>query len=200
MTRVCIECSGPFFCKERCRKCYGRVYYRRNARKILDGNKRWRDRNLDKVKAGEKKRYEKNGEAMRAAQRKRSEMRRAENNEYARRYRTLNAEKVHAAISKWVKSHPDRMAEYTATRRARKRVALGSHTQAEWEAVCKKQGGRCARCHQEKPLTRDHIVPLSKGGSDYIINIQGLCKSCNSSKRAALVRGTQVSIFDRIPA
>ena len=39
-------------------------------------------------------------------------------------------------------------------------------------------------CQQIKPLTVDHVVPISKGGSNDISNIQPLCCNCNSKKNA----------------
>ncbi|QZT61298.1 HNH endonuclease [Mycolicibacterium austroafricanum] len=33
-----------------------------------------------------------------------------------------------------------------------------------------------------KPLTKDHMVPLSRGGSDSIDNIVGACVECNTRK------------------
>ena len=52
----------------------------------------------------------------------------------------------------------------------------------EWEAICHIFGNKCLRCQQAKPLTLDHIVPLSKGGENTIYNVQPLCKICNLMK------------------
>ena len=74
---------------------------------------------------------------------------------------------------------------YVNRRRARLAEAEGSHTVEEWEALCAEYGYRCAACGKDGPMTRDHVQPLSKGGSDYISNIQPLCHSCNCKKLAS---------------
>ncbi len=43
---------------------------------------------------------------------------------------------------------------------------------------------KCRQCGAEKNLTIDHIVPLAKGGTNELNNLQILCRSCNSKKGA----------------
>ena len=49
-------------------------------------------------------------------------------------------------------------------------------------AVWRRDGGRCARCGSRENLEYDHIVPLSKGGSNTARNIELLCQRCNREK------------------
>lgn len=83
---------------------------------------------------------------------------------------------------RYAKNHPELIAHLKARRYARKKNAEGSHTLQEWEDLIIKFDNKCAFCKQAKKLTKDHIIPLSKGGSDFITNIQPLCKNCNSKK------------------
>ena len=49
----------------------------------------------------------------------------------------------------------------------------------------KRDNYRCRECgatNKETTLEIDHIVPVSKGGSNNITNLQTLCKKCNRSK------------------
>lgn len=47
--------------------------------------------------------------------------------------------------------------------------------------VLRRDGYTCQICGQEGN-TVDHIVPLSKGGTDNLDNLQCACKRCNYSK------------------
>jgi len=69
-----------------------------------------------------------------------------------------------------------------AKRRALAATAIGTHTQSEWDRILRKSHWVCAKCKSAKPLTKDHILPLSRGGSNMADNLQPLCKHCNSSK------------------
>jgi len=49
-------------------------------------------------------------------------------------------------------------------------------------AVWRRDQGRCARCRSRENLEYDHIVPVSKGGSNTVRNVELLCESCNRQK------------------
>jgi 5-methylcytosine-specific restriction enzyme A len=42
----------------------------------------------------------------------------------------------------------------------------------------------CSACGSTTDLTGDHRIPLSKGGTSTLENIEVLCRSCNSAKGA----------------
>jgi 5-methylcytosine-specific restriction endonuclease McrA len=58
----------------------------------------------------------------------------------------------------------------------------GTFTRQEWNMLCARYDHCCLACGASAPLTVDHVIPLSKGGTNMIENIQPLCRPCNSSK------------------
>jgi HNH endonuclease len=77
---------------------------------------------------------------------------------------------------------------YAAERRQRENDAIGCHSEAEWVHLLERYQFKCLRCGISAQdtryghLTKDHVIPLAKGGTDYISNIQPLCGRCNSWK------------------
>jgi 5-methylcytosine-specific restriction enzyme A len=51
------------------------------------------------------------------------------------------------------------------------------------EYVFQRDNHQCQSCGRSSKLTIDHIIPLAKGGSNDISNLQTLCTSCNSQKK-----------------
>jgi 5-methylcytosine-specific restriction endonuclease McrA len=80
-------------------------------------------------------------------------------------------------------------ATYKARRKERLKAAkaLGRHTQAQWEALVAFCGGLCVQCGRPEAgnlfICKDHILPVARGGSDAIDNLQPMCTSCNPGKR-----------------
>lgn len=101
------------------------------------------------------------------------------NLEQRRRYYANNRSKA----LRWAKAAKKR-------RRARKHNVLSTFTPSDWRTLC----SRSMHCHwckrpfnkQRRP-THDHVIPLSKGGTDTLQNSCCACRSCNVKKQAKLV-------------
>jgi 5-methylcytosine-specific restriction endonuclease McrA len=73
-----------------------------------------------------------------------------------------------------------------------KRALTRVRQEASWERepipddvklfVWQRDRGCCVKCESNKNLEYDHIIPVSKGGSNTARNIQLLCQNCNRSK------------------
>ena len=53
-------------------------------------------------------------------------------------------------------------------------------------AVWTRDRGKCVQCESRERLEYDHIIPISKGGSNTERNVQLLCEKCNRSKGATI--------------
>lgn len=89
---------------------------------------------------------------------------------------------ISEASKKWNGENRSLKNVHEANHRARVKSAEGDFTLKEWQVLCDQYFQVCLRCLKSRPLTKDHVVPLSKGGVNWITNIQPLCKECNSAK------------------
>lgn len=173
-----------FTCKA-CMNAYQKAYRDANPdkrAKFYALTKEWVDKNREEINA-----YHREYAKANPDQAKRSKRKWLDKNlkKMAAYYRVYN-KKRKAIDPEYVKTKR----EYCRTRTLRRRQVGGSHTIGEWEALKAATGNKCLCCGvsgDEVALTRDHVVPLSKGGTDDISNIQPLCASCNSKKRARTI-------------
>jgi 5-methylcytosine-specific restriction endonuclease McrA len=52
----------------------------------------------------------------------------------------------------------------------------------------------CAGCFPSHELTREHIVPLSRGGRDHWMNVVTACRGCNHHKGSRLPQEAKLDL------
>ena len=108
------------------------------------------------------------------------------------RWRDRDPQRHRVKNAKWRRDNPAVVNFMNRRREHQQKGAAGSHTFQEWEELKAHFHYTCPGCGRSEPqikLTEDHIIPISKGGTEDISNIQPLCTECNSRK------GTKVVAF-----
>ena len=182
---------------------YHKKYYPKNREKLLEYYKKWReenkeyknlkDREYNSRKRQDEKWVEKERKRGREYYRKRAKLDPGfANRQFKERYRNdpeFNLKKRRYAV-KYAKKHKEKKMVWVNNYSARKRNAEGSFTTDEWEKLLEKNNHSCIFCGTKERLSIDHIIPLSKNGTNYIWNIQPLCRSCNSKKSNKVLLNT----------
>lgn len=96
------------------------------------------------------------------------------------RYRE-NADRRKSIVAAYRRAHPDRCALHKRRYRARRRAADGFCSREQLEARIEFYGARCYLCREPFEAI-DHVIPVSRGGSEWPANLRPVCKSCNSRK------------------
>ncbi len=111
--------------------------------------------------------------------------RQAQKQAYMAQYRVQPGarERANALRRLRYRQNPERVKAYV---RAKRKGYVIGHTAAEWRELLGRYKHRCAYCGVAgKRLTKDHVIPISKGDPftvDRIENIVPACRSCNSRK------------------
>lgn len=108
-----------------------------------------------------------------------------------------NNERHRENVRRWKEKNPERQRQLWAVgvqrRRSRKRSntpRYQNYTLPQWEHLKRSYDFYCLCCGKREPdvsLTVDHVVPLSRGGTNSIDNLQPLCFACNLAKRDRIV-------------
>jgi hypothetical protein len=165
---ICIAPKSGF-----CDRCYGREYRKTRLLENREHQRIWRKRNPKRKAA------------------------------IAKKWRLANVEKMKVTRKKWRQSHRDAEAAMKHRRRAKLLGLGGSYTAFEWQLLKERCNNCCVCCLRNEvelailglKLVPDHIIPIAKGGRNYIANIQPLCHNnkcknvagCNEYKNDSIV-------------
>jgi 5-methylcytosine-specific restriction endonuclease McrA len=144
---------------------YNKEYYQKTKERRLEVAKKYRENNREKL-LEDVRQYNK--------------IHKKENKERSRNYRKNNPEKIKQIKNSYRKNNPEAIQKHRMIRRARK--AQNGIFKVSEKELAKLMASPCAVCGSNKQTTIDHIIPISRGGTHSIGNLQPLCKSCNSSK------------------
>jgi 5-methylcytosine-specific restriction endonuclease McrA len=152
----CIECGRALRghqTKYCSRRCINRAWYYRNHDPQLEYHRESRSERRDRAR------------------------------DLHRAWYLANRERSLATSRAWLKTHPDRRANYARARRAVRAGANARVTADAWERLVFDSFYACGYCGDwTQPLTADHRLPLSRGGQHTIENLIPACRRCNSRK------------------
>ena len=149
-----------------CRLTYVKARYPANRERVIARVKEWQHANREHVRA------------------RRAEYRAAHRAEMTE-YRQTNRETIAANAEAWRKANAGRVRSHAAMRKARKRQQ-GAFAIAPKD-LRRLLASPCAvhGC-QDREIQIDHVIPLARGGSHGVGNLQPLCAHHNQSKHTKL--------------
>jgi 5-methylcytosine-specific restriction endonuclease McrA len=170
-----------------------RAYHRRrDPERVREAARQWRAANPDKVAASRQREAVKAATA--EAKAKRAKYYEANRERFLQKFKEryrADPMRDRAQQREWKENNKERWRENFRMRASRRRALMrgssGRHTKEDLAEILELQKHRCAYCQADlRKVAKqvDHIIPISRGGSDNRSNIQYLCRECNQKKNA----------------
>lgn len=131
-------------------------YYSANRDKIIARSKKWKKENKEKLAACARERHE-----------------------YRVKHDPCYVERQRVYGRTYYRTESGRAA---AKRKASIRRGIHPIPDLQWTMLCKLWEGRCSYCGILCVQTKDHIIPVSRGGDESLMNVAPACSSCNTKK------------------
>ncbi len=136
--------------------------------------KAWRHANPEKKKAAQDRAY---------AKAQIDPVAIAKNRANAAKGQKADPERANAANRKWRREHPEQSAAIAKANCANRRLAPGKLTTVQVRDLREAADDVCAYCLQlYARLVLEHVIPISRGGTNTPDNIVMSCQRCNNSK------------------
>lgn len=119
----------------------------------------------------------------------------------AKKTRSERRKKLRASLD-WRSRQSLKERQHSQNRRARERKADGWFRAEDFRDKCADMGWRCHWCGcalTPLTVTVDHVKPLAKGGSNWIVNLVPACRPCNTKKGDRTPRVVQRTLIGKTP-
>jgi len=181
-------------------KQYKRDYYFRNKEKMNLQSKENYEENKEKYNKASKERYELKKEEISKQKKEYYNNNKEEHKEWNLNYIKNNEATVREYKHIWYFENKDECIAKAKVSKSNRRMRIynngGRFTKKEWLALCDAVDNKCVCCNSDDKLTVDHIIPISKGGTNYISNIQHLCLLCNLKKGIKIINYIDIVLVD----
>jgi 5-methylcytosine-specific restriction endonuclease McrA len=168
--------GGKFGLNARCKPCHTEAtmtWAKENTEATMAIRKRYNSVHKEKIADSWSEYYDKNKKKI---------------SEKKHIYRASNVEKRAEYQKNWNKQNPEKGVEYAHRRRLRQLDGdIRQFTNKDWEYLLRMFRNSCAYCGSKGKLTKDHVVPVSRGGRHSVGNIVPACGPCNFSKHDRLI-------------